>query len=358
MSWLLAFTGFAVLIVLHEFGHFIVAKWVGMRVERFMLFFPPVLWSVKRGETEYGVGAIPLGGYVRISGMNPREELPPEVEHRAYYRQRPWKRIVVILAGPAVNFAIAFAILWALFAFHGQVVDRSNEIDSVTAGGPAAQVLQAGDRLIAVDGVRGSVDDLRLQLGTHGCQEAPTDGCAGTPAKLTIERDGRTVEATAAPRYDADAQRPLLGFSFGVIRDKLGPVDAAGESVSAMWRVTEATVTTIGKLFYDEQARNEVGSVVGGYEATRQAVKTDVIRALEILAIISLSLAIINLFPFLPLDGGHVFWATAEKLRGRAIPFSVMERAGVVGFILIIMLFFLGVTNDIDRLRNEGFGAP
>ena len=100
MSWFLAFAGFAVLIVLHELGHFLAAKAVGMRVERFALFFPPLLWKTQRGETEYGIGAIPLGGYVRISGMNPYEELPDDVAHRAYYRQPPWKRIVVILAGP------------------------------------------------------------------------------------------------------------------------------------------------------------------------------------------------------------------------------------------------------------------
>ncbi|MGN6187759.1 MAG: site-2 protease family protein, partial [Conexibacter sp.] len=94
MSWLLAFLGFVLLIVLHEAGHFAAAKAVGMRVERFSLFFGPMFWKVRRGETEYGIGAIPLGGYVRITGMNPTEEIPPEVAHRAYYRQPVWKRIV------------------------------------------------------------------------------------------------------------------------------------------------------------------------------------------------------------------------------------------------------------------------
>ena len=119
MSWFLTIAGFAALIVLHEFGHFAVAKAVGMRVERFALFFPPLLVKVRRGETEYGIGAIPLGGYVRISGMNPHEELAPEVEPRAYYRQPPWKRIVVIAAGPAMNVLVAFLILWILFWVNG-----------------------------------------------------------------------------------------------------------------------------------------------------------------------------------------------------------------------------------------------
>lgn len=358
MSWVIAFVGFAVLIVLHEFGHFIVAKAVGMRVERFMLFFPPIAWSVKRGETEYGIGTIPLGGYVRISGMNPREELPPEVEHRAYYRQKPWKRIAVILAGPAVNLIIAYVLLWGLFVFDGRVTGRSDIIDSVTKGSPAAEVMRPGDRLVAVDGVRGTPTDLRLTIGTHTCLGPQTDGCVGTPARLTIERDGRTFEATARPIYDGETDRPLLGFGFGLIKERSGAFQAVGEAVDGMWQVTEATVTTIGRLFYDSRARDEVSSVVGSYEVTRQAVNSSMVDALQILALVSLSLAIINLFPFLPLDGGHVFWAVAEKLRGRAIPFSVMERAGVVGFVLILMLFLIGFTNDLDRLRGEGFGPP
>src|SRR5690606_9247330 len=112
MSWLLAFVGFCVLIVLHELGHFTAAKLVGMRVERFSLFFGRPVWRVRRGETEYAIGWVPAGGYVRITGMDPREPLAPEVAHRAYYRQPVWKRIVVIAAGPLVNLVLAFAILF------------------------------------------------------------------------------------------------------------------------------------------------------------------------------------------------------------------------------------------------------
>ena len=108
MSWLLAFLGFAVLIILHELGHFAAAKAVGMRVERFSLFFGKPVWSFRRGETEYGVGWAPLGGYVKITGMNPAEKIPPEVAHRAYFRQPVWKRIVVIGAGPATINTIRF----------------------------------------------------------------------------------------------------------------------------------------------------------------------------------------------------------------------------------------------------------
>src|SRR5919205_3875386 len=119
MSYVLAFAGFALLIILHEAGHFAAAKAVGMRVERSALFFPPLIFKKKVGETEYGVGAIPLGGYVRITGMNPHEEIPPEHAHRAYFRQPVWKRIVVIAAGPFVNIVIAFLLLTGIVMANG-----------------------------------------------------------------------------------------------------------------------------------------------------------------------------------------------------------------------------------------------
>ena len=121
-----------------------------------------------------------------------------------------------------------------------------------------------------------------------------------------------------------------------------------------MWFFTTKTVDTIANIF-DAEQRKQVSGVVGSYEVTRQTIVSDFADAVWILAIISLSLAIVNLFPFLPLDGGHIFWAIVEKVRRKPVPFSVMERAGVVGFMLVILLFLVGLSNDIDRLSGEGF---
>ncbi len=357
MSYVLAFVGFSLLIVLHELGHFLVAKAVGMRVERFALFFPPLLAKVRRGETEYGIGAIPLGGYVRISGMTPHEELPPDVAPRAYFRQAPWKRIVVILAGPAMNVLIAFVLMFGIFLGHGRA-ESTGAVDSVGKGTPAAEVLRAGDRIVAVDGVRGDAAALRRQISSHRCAGTPKDGCrAATPARVTLVRDGRELTVRARPRYDGELERPLLGFSFGQRLVGVPAGEAASLAVTRMWEVTKGTVSAIGRLFVSSKARKEVSGVVGSYEATRQSFAFDTVQALFILALISLSLAVVNLFPFLPLDGGHVFWALAEKIRGRPVAFSVMERAGMVGFVLVAFLFVVGLTNDIDRLRGEGFGV-
>src|SRR5437764_6743788 len=212
MSFLLAFLGFAALIILHEAGHFAAAKAVGMRVERFSLFFGPMLWSFRRGETEYGIGPIPLGGYVKITGMNPREEIPPEVAPRAYYNQPVWKRVVVILAGPAMNLLIAFAIVWGLFLSNGEAV-VIKRVYSVQSGAPAASVLRPGDRIVSIDGVSGSPDAIRKQIGTHRCAGPQVNGCvAATPARVVVRREGRLLAFEIRPRYSASAHRPLLGF--------------------------------------------------------------------------------------------------------------------------------------------------
>jgi regulator of sigma E protease len=127
-------------------------------------------------------------------------------------------------------------------------------------------------------------------------------------------------------------------------------------SLDLMWRVTSGTVTVFARLF-EEERRKEVSGVVGVGDVANQTLEIGTERSLLLLGLVSLSLGLINLFPFLPLDGGHIFWSLVEKVRRKPVPFSVMERAGVVGFVLVIMLFFLGLTNDIGRLTGEGFNV-
>ena len=360
MSYVLAFLGFAVLIVLHEAGHFAAAKAVGMRVERFSLFFGPLLVKVRRGETDYGIGPIPLGGYVKITGMNPNEDIPEEVRPRAYYNQPPWKRIVVILAGPAVNLVLAFGIVWVLLLAHGETVATNRfVVGGVQAGTPAATALRPNDQLVTVDGRPVSEAVLQQEVGRHRCAGAQVNGClATTPVRLTVRRAGQPLTLTLRPRYSATAGRPLLGFDYGPAtrQQSLGAVHAGSLTVTKLWDVTTETVSAIARIF-EPKDRKQLNSVVGAYTVTQQSFAHNTTDALLVLALISLSLAVINLFPFLPLDGGHVFWALAEKVRGRRIPFEVMERAGVVGAVLILMLFVIGLSNDISTLSGKGFNV-
>jgi regulator of sigma E protease len=352
LSYVLAFIGFSLLIVMHEFGHFALAKATGMRVERFALFFPPLIAKTRRGETEYGIGAIPLGGYVKITGMNPEEELPPQVAPRAYYRQPVWKRIVVILAGPVMNVVIAFFILFGL-AFGTATL--TSKVGEIVKGSPGEGKLRPADRIISVDGRRGDQLDFQRQIASHRCAGKPTNGCrATTPAVLVVERNGKPVTVTVRPRYESQLKRTRIGFTFATRPLHPSVFEAASASGNLMWAVTKGTVQAVVRIF-DPKQREQISGVVGSYEITRQAFKFDSRRALALLAVISLSLAIINLFPFLPLDGGHVFWSLVEKVRGRAVPFRTMEQAGVLGFMLVMFLFFIGLSNDIGRLTGGGF---
>jgi regulator of sigma E protease len=356
LSFVLAFAGFAMLVILHELGHFTAAKAVGMRVEKFSLFFPPTLFSRKVGETEYAIGAIPAGGYVKITGMNPDEDLPPEVRDRAYHAQPVWKRIVVIAAGPFVNLVLAFVLLFVFFAVIGpETVTR--KVGTIEKGYPAAGVLQPGDRLAAVDGHRGDRAELSKRISRHKCAEdPPTPKCAAAnPAAITVIRDGQRRTFRLTPIYDPVSERTRLGFSYALGPRQTVPAGEAFDvTADRFWFITKQTLSLPARLINPEQ-RKEISGVVGSYEVTRQTILNNVADVIGILAIISLSLAIVNLFPFLPLDGGHIFWAIVEKVRRRPVSLAVMERAGVVGFMLVILIFLIGLSNDIDRLSGEGF---
>ena len=366
MSYFLTFVGFATLIILHEAGHFAAAKAVGMRVERFSLFFGRTPLRFRRGETEYGIGWLPAGGFVKISGMSPHEELPPDVMPRAYFNQKVWKRIVVILAGPAVNVVIAFVILLIIYVSipvnvtrHGQIVTKGAVVGRVT-GAPASRDLRANDMILAIDGqpIR-AAGQIAQRVSRHRCAGAPAAGCvAATPVTVTVRRAGRPLSFSLRPRYSASAKRMLIGIEIGVIpvTQRLGALGAAGQSIDEMWSVTSQTVSHIAKLF-QAQDRRQVHGIVGVSTVIQQEFSYSSTEAFFTLALISLSLAVVNLFPFLPLDGGHVFWAVAEKLRRRRISFAVMERAGVVGFVLIAALFAIGLSNDISTLSGKGFGV-
>ena len=368
MSWIFTILGIVLLVVLHELGHFTVAKAVGMRVERFSLFFPPTIFRVRRGETEYAIGAIPAGGYVKITGMNPEEigELDPEIARRAYYTQAPWKRIAVILAGPGVNVLIAFLLFWAVL-FSGnlngavalgnldpsvQTLVTNTSVLQVERDKPAAGVLRAGDHIVAVDGQHATVQSARRLIAAHRCSGKLTSGCrAATPVELTIERSGKTIQLSVYPRYNAEAGRMLIGFAFGAPKS-FGAFAAAGASVSEMWHVTTQTLTGFVHALTNAKVRKQVSSIVGITQDAHETVVAGAGYALVFLGFLSLILAVINLFPFLPLDGGHVLWSLAEKVRGRRISLAAMYRYSSVGIVLLLFLVINGVSNDISRLAG------
>lgn len=386
MSWLLVILGFSALIILHEAGHFVAAKATGMRVERFFLFFGPKLVSFKRGETEYGIGTIPLGGYVKIAGMEwpgsrrhdeaqkvdgtdstelePGElpELPSnEPDPRGYLSQPIWKRMVVIGAGPAVNIALAFAVFFFV-AF--DFPEGDGTIKSVMPGSPAAIAhLRPGDRLVSVDGksFAGMEKEQRLLkfgdlVSAHKCPEIPpVAGCkASTPAVLGIDRNGHLGTVRVYPTYVPKEKRVLLGIRYAAVPAAATAGEAASFALNKMWFVASRTFNVVSHIFESRQ-RKEISSVVGIGDVGHEVVGLGVVPSLMLLALVSLSLGLLNLMPFLPLDGGHIFWSLVEKVRGKPVSFRVIEGASALGLVLIATLMFIGLSNDIGRLSGEGF---
>jgi regulator of sigma E protease len=299
--------------------------------------------------------------------MSPNEEIPPEVLPRAYFNQAVWKRVVVIVAGPAVNIALAIVIIWVLLLASGEVTQTVNRrVASVDKGSPAAHVLRPGDTIVSVDGVGGSVAAIHRRIESHKCAGTPRNGCrAATPAQLVVRRHGRLVHLALRPRHETvslgNGQTEtgmLIGIEFGFTNHLSHPgvIAAGADSVTRLWSVSKQTVSAVVRIF-EPKERKQLHGVVGTYDYTAKSFSAGAVPAFGVIALISLSLGIINLFPFLPLDGGHVFWAVAEKLRGKRIPFAVMERAGVVGFVLILALFVIGLSNDITGLSNGTFNV-
>jgi regulator of sigma E protease len=366
MSWFLVFLGFSLLIMLHEAGHYFAAKATGMRVERFFLFFGPTIWSFKRGETEYGIKAIPLGGYVKITGMNPEEDVPPEHEAKAYHRQKVWKRVVVIAAGPAVNIALAFVVLFAVFRIGG-LEEVQPVVGETLKETPAAKVLRAEDKVVAIDGhsFPGLTGHERIErfgdiINSQECAGAQTDGCLATePVKVTVRRDGQLQSYEIHPKYDSSTERMMIGVAWG--GDGHWVPISSGEALDRSTGLMGEVVSRTGDVFahiFESKQRGEISGIVGTSDVGHQAVEEGWRRALLLLALVSLSLGLINLLPILPLDGGHILWAVLEKLRGgRPVSLRVVERATVIGFALVFLLMFIGLTNDIGRITGEGFNV-
>jgi regulator of sigma E protease len=398
MDWILTLLGIVLLIVLHELGHFVAAKAVGMRVERFSLFFPPTLFRVRRGETEYAIGAIPFGGYVKITGMSPEElkaprqavvagampvtaalidgdeagaqetdALDPDVLRRAYYNQPPWKRIVVIFAGPAVNIAIAFLLFWGVLftgSLNGaialsnldpsvQTLVDTTSVQEVVRGDPADGALRPGDHIVAVEGRPATVSSTVARISSHRCPGALVNGCrASTPVRLTVRRAGRELTVSLYPRYDKSVGRMLVGFDFGPKSKSFGVLSASGAALTEMWHTTTQTLTGFVHALTSSKTRKQISSIVGITQDAHEDIAAGAGFGLVFLGFLSLILAVINLFPFLPLDGGHILWSVAEKVRGRRISLAAMYRYSTVGIVLLVFLVINGVSNDISRLAG------
>jgi len=368
-------------VMLHETGHFVVAKACGMKATEYFFGFGPRLWSIRRGETEYGIKAIPMGGYVKIIGMsNLEKDIDPEDEPRTYRQQSYPKRMAVALAGIVTHFVIAFTLLVLLFAAIGVPnYDKSTltigEISRLDTGASPAQAagFKVGDRIVSVDGQPiARWEDIPPYIRQN----------AGKPVAFVVERDGARIQLTATP---ADVTRNgetrgFIGIGSKPAVERMNPLSAVPHAGTQMWRLTAGSVTGLGSVFSPGSLKNYAGqltnsgkksadpqaddqrfiSVVGVARIAGQAAESGAFNVVYLLVLLNIFIGVFNLVPLLPLDGGHVAIATYERIRSRA---GRRYQADVgkmmpIAAAVIVVLVLIGVSSiylDIVRPMANPF---
>jgi membrane-associated protease RseP (regulator of RpoE activity) len=371
-----------VMIVFHEFGHFIMAKWADMKVTEFFVGFGTRLWSFRRGETEYGVKAFPLGGYVKIIGMNNLEEVDAADEARTL-RQKPyWRKLSVLVAGSAMHFLIALVLLYVLFAAVGQPGNPTltvGTISQLTTGPSPAQEagIRQGDRIVAVDGKTfTSFDDLAAYIKSKpGVRLDVTVDRRGQSVHLfptTVDLSKVHVQGVGGSGLAADKPTGFLGIgpTFPTVRagvfesfSKAGGqfVDISAKTFDALGGlVTAHGVSSYGHMLVDQKAADSptastrFSSPVGIVRIANQAAKNGFGTVLYLLILINIFVGIFNLLPLLPLDGGHIAVATYERLRshkGRRYFADVMKLMPLT-YGVVALLAFIFVTSLFMDIRS------
>ena len=349
-------------IMLHEFGHFVTAKLFGMKVEKFFLGFGPTLWSFKRGETEYGVKALPAGGFVKIIGMSPVEEIDPADQGRTFYEQSAWKRTIVLVAGSFTHFVLAAILIFAALTFIGLPdpdAVPSNELDVVLAESPAGEAgIQPGERIVAIDGQpMTNFNEVRSYLKPRGGEEIV----------LELTRDGasREVAVTLGDELPDGGKGGFLGVGPAPVIRKVPPGDALARTVSGDYSIgslawqnisglgTALSPSALGQWFGEvddpgPRTANGPVSLVGvGQTVNALGTSGDIFSVLFLLALLNITLGTLNMLPLPPLDGGHLAVLLIEeavngvrRLRGRAATWR-LDPSVITPVALAVIAFFV-----------------
>jgi len=354
-----------VMIMLHELGHFATAKWSHMKVTEYFLGFGPRLWSVRRGETEYGIKALPLGGYVKIVGMSNLDEVDPADEPRAYRQQPFHNRLLVAVAGSAMHALMALVLLWGFFAFVGVVpangtvriqsfVPLGNGADPARAAG-----LRQGDIVTSVDGRRLTGPDMFTRIVTAH---------SGKPVPIGVTRGATRTTVVVTPAVDTagtDKGKARIGVELEVLPVRYGPLKGVGHAVTGFGTEVSASVSALGQIFSphglsqywhdltnakaataSEHSQVRIQSIYGAVRTAVQGAESGVGGLLLVLIAINIFVGMLNLLPMLPLDGGHVVIAVYERIRSRR---GRMYHADVrkllpVAYVFVLALGFVVVS--------------
>jgi len=353
------FVALIVVIVIHEAAHFGAAKRFGIKVEEFFVGFGPRIWSTRRGETEYGFKWIPAGGYVKIAGMNPYQPAAPEDLPRTFGAKPIWQRALVIVAGPATHFVLAFLCFAVWLMIVGQPDVRSPLITGVAATldgaeSPAAAAgLRTGDRILAVDDLEDPTD---VEMVAY------TREHVGEPVTFLVERDGETFTADIVPVLATVQGERVgrIGVLLGQAREAVGPLAAVVGGAGLVWDASVQTVVNIGRIFGPEgigrmaellftdapREPTDPVSVVGiGQVAGETASGRNAGDLLYLLALVNVFIGLLNLLPVPPFDGGHLALLAIEKIRGKQV-----DMRKVVPVSVAVAAFFIVFTVSIIYL--------
>lgn len=351
MSTALAFIFvLGVLIFIHELGHFLVAKWMGVRVERFSLGFPPNILSRKWGDTTYSIGIIPLGGFVKMAGDNPAEGVTGAPDE--FHSKSVSQRAAVIFAGPAMNYVLAIVILSSIYMFYGRpIVDQDRiVVGEVSPEAPAAEAgLQADDMIIGVDGEPVSqFDSLRERINVR----------INEPVEVTWVSQGDTITktitttTTAIPTAEGTLDTVgIIGFSQKVQGyERYGIFEAVGEGFVMTHVMVAQTVKFVKMLVTGQVSTKMIGGPVFIAQQSGREARKGAGSLFLFMALLSVNLAIINVLPIPILDGGHLVFLGVEKIRGRRLSVKALARAQQVGMIVLLTLIVFVTYNDILRV--------
>ena len=350
-------------VMIHEAGHFFMARATGMKATEFFFGFGPKLWSTTRGETEYGVKAFPVGGYVRIAGMNPLEEVDPADVGRTYREKKFWQKSVVILAGVVLHFIVAYIVLLGVIIGFGvpnpdaplaevsavqQTLDDGSATPAVLAG------IKPGDTIVAIEG-----------LGVGGWSEIETALASypDTEVSITVERDGDrlTLSTVLSSRVDSDtgAVVGLLGIYPAVERESVGFFRATGLAGRAFVNITGRTFEALGNLVKPSSLAQLGGAFFGNMDVpneirpvspvgiVRLGAESDFELMVSLVAMVNIVLGIFNGLPLYPLDGGHFAVAVYERITRREADVRKLAPIAAVVMALVLFLFSVALLLDI-----------
>ncbi len=339
----------SLLIIIHEWGHFLAARLFGVMVLRFSIGFGPKLFGKTLGETEFCISAVPLGGYVKLLGEG-EEEVPPHLRSRAFSQKPLWQRALIVFAGPLFNFLLAWLVFALFFAVKGKPL-MLPEVGKVVEGGPAARAgLKPGDLILSVDGVEVRTwEDLTREIRKHNAR----------PLLLRVKRADRVLKVRLQPEirtvknlFGEEVKVPVIGIvaSGRFETERVSPVFALWEGFLRMLTLIKLTLVAIVKLIERVLPLSSLGGPLLIAQMAGEQAREGFLALLLFSGILSVNLGVINLLPVPMLDGGHLVFYALEAVRGRPLSARTQERIQKVGLALLLALMVLVFYNDLLRL--------